>query len=163
RRLPDADIFSTYGPEQPGIVFTPGVSLAIYLNKPVVRVEHLANLRPPRDRPQALLAVANLKGTEPMPPPGWRQGLATRTHIDWVAMLILGAASVVYAVANIRIFEFLGTPLTYPLLHVAGNFANMRSSLAHFITPGFGAALALAPLAYVMLVLWSQRKLKLPR
>ena len=51
RRLPDADIFSTYRPEQPGIVFTPGVSLAIYLNKPVVRVENLANLRPPRDRP----------------------------------------------------------------------------------------------------------------
>ena len=36
--------------------------------------------------------------------------------------------SVVYAIIGVRVFAYLKTPLTYPLLYVAGDFNNMRSS-----------------------------------
>src|SRR5262245_35965628 len=35
----------------------------------------------------------------------------------------LGAACVTYAVASVRIFEYLRSPLTYPLLYLAGDMA----------------------------------------
>ncbi len=41
-----------------------------------------------------------------------------------------------YAVASIQIFAFLRSPLTYPLLYLAGDMSNMRSSIGSFVTPG---------------------------
>src|SRR6184192_2573710 len=35
--------------------------------------------------------------------------------VVWVSMLLLGVASVIYAVASVPLFRFLGTPLTYPM------------------------------------------------
>jgi hypothetical protein len=49
-------------------------------------------------------------------------------------MVLLGAVSVVYAVASVPLFRYLGTPLTYPMLHVAGNFAHMGRRSQNFST-----------------------------
>ncbi len=64
------------------------------------------------------------------------------------ALLLLGAFGCLYAVASIQIFDFLRSPLTYPLLYLAGGMSDMRSSIGSFLTPGIAAALVLAPLAY---------------
>jgi arylsulfatase A-like enzyme len=72
-------------------------------------------------------------------------------------LLALGAFFCVYAVASVQIFDFLRSPLTYPLLYLAGEMSNMRSSIGSFATPGVVVALALAPLAYVVLVRTTSR------
>ena len=48
------------------------------------------------------------------------------------AMLVATCVvSVLYAIASVRVFEYLRTPLTYPLIYLAGDMKNMRSSLGH--------------------------------
>ena len=49
------------------------------------------------------------------------------------------------AVASIQIFAFLRSPLTYPLLYLAGDMGSMRSSLGGFLTPKLVAGLVLGP------------------
>jgi arylsulfatase A-like enzyme len=68
------------------------------------------------------------------------------------AFLLLGAFSCLYAVASIQIFDFLRSPLTYPLLYLAGGMGNMRSSIGSFVTPAIAVALGLVPLLYVAVV-----------
>ena len=82
---------------------------------------------------------------------------ATRSHpraqrAAGIAFLVLGALGCLYAVASIQIFDFLRSPLTYPLLYLAGEMSNMRSSIGSFLTTGIAIALVLAPLAYVAAV-----------
>jgi arylsulfatase A-like enzyme len=77
----------------------------------------------------------------------------------WATLILLGAASVLYGVASVPLFRYLGTPLTYPMLHVAGNVAHMGSSVANFLSAPLVAALLLTPPAYVVLVLLSRRYL----
>jgi arylsulfatase A-like enzyme len=72
----------------------------------------------------------------------------------WWGGLLLCAASALYAVVSVPIFEQLGTPLTYPLLHVAGDFGNMRSSLAEYLTVRLALAMVLVPAALVV-VSWT--------
>jgi len=63
----------------------------------------------------------------------------------------LGAVCAVYAVASIRIFAYLRSPLTYPLLYLAGDMTNMRSSIGSFVdVPILVAGLA-APTLFVWL------------
>jgi arylsulfatase A-like enzyme len=73
-------------------------------------------------------------------------------RILWAAFLAVGAFSALYAVASIQIFAFLRSPLTYPLLYVAGDMKSMRSSIGSFISPAIAAGLAGAPLAFLLLV-----------
>ena len=77
----------------------------------------------------------------------------------WIGLLLLGVVSVAYAVASVPLFRFLGTPLTYPMLHVAGNFAHLGSSIANFINVRLIASLVLLPTIYVVAVLLSRRYL----
>jgi arylsulfatase A-like enzyme len=73
-----------------------------------------------------------------------------RAHLALgIAFLLLGAFSCLYAVASIQIFDYLRSPLTYPLLYLAGEMSNMRSSIGSFVTPGIAVALGLVPLLYV--------------
>jgi arylsulfatase A-like enzyme len=67
-------------------------------------------------------------------------------------LLALGAFFCFYAVASVQIFDFLRSPLTYPLLYLAGEMSNMRSSIGSFATPGVVVALGVVPLAYVAAV-----------
>ena len=64
-------------------------------------------------------------------------------------LLAWGAACVVYAVVSIRLFAYLRSPLTYPLLYLAGDLSSMRSSLGAFVDWPFVAGLALAPAAWL--------------
>jgi arylsulfatase A-like enzyme len=79
----------------------------------------------------------------------------------WWGLTLLGAACVVYAVASIQIFAYLRSPLTYPLLYLAGDMTNMRSSLGSFVSPSLAATFVAAPLLYV-LAAWATDRL-LPR
>jgi lipoteichoic acid synthase len=76
----------------------------------------------------------------------------------WGAYLFLGAVCASYAVANLRIFTYLRAPLTYPLLSLAGDMKNVKSSVGTFLTPGVLAALALAPLAFLLATLLATRR-----
>ena len=67
----------------------------------------------------------------------------------YAGLVAFGAIAVVYAVASIQIFAFLRSPLTYPLLYLAGDMGSMRSSIGSFLTPGLVAAFILAPLLYL--------------
>jgi arylsulfatase A-like enzyme len=70
----------------------------------------------------------------------------------YLALLGLGAACVAYAVASARIFEYLRSPLTYPLLYLAGDLTSMRSSIGSFVDGGILLALPGAPAAYLWAV-----------
>jgi phosphoglycerol transferase MdoB-like AlkP superfamily enzyme len=49
------------------------------------------------------------------------------------AFLAFCAVCLLYAVASVRIFRFLRSPLTYPLLYLAGDMGTMRSSIGSFV------------------------------
>jgi arylsulfatase A-like enzyme len=68
------------------------------------------------------------------------------------ALLLLGALAAFYAVASIQIFDYLRSPLTYPLLYLAGDMGKMRSSLGSFLSPSVAVAMVLAPLGFVAAV-----------
>jgi arylsulfatase A-like enzyme len=69
-----------------------------------------------------------------------------------VVLGALGVACVVYAVASVQIFDYLRSPLTYPLLYLASDMQTMGSSIGSFVTVTVAAALVLAPLAYLGLL-----------
>lgn len=74
------------------------------------------------------------------------------------AVLVASSAfSVFYAVASIQMFAFLRSPLTYPLLYLAGDMKSMRSSIGSFLSPVLVAALVLVPLLHVLAVRLSSR------
>lgn len=75
----------------------------------------------------------------------------------WLAVLASGTACAVYAVASVQIFAFLRSPLTYPLLYLAGDMNSMRSSIGSFVSPGVAAGLVLVPLGYLLAVRWTGR------
>jgi len=64
----------------------------------------------------------------------------------------LGVVCAVYAVASVQIFDYLRSPLTYPLLYLASDMQTMSSSIGSFVTPAVGVALVLAPALYLLLV-----------
>ncbi len=65
-------------------------------------------------------------------------------------LLAWGAASVVYGVVSIKLFAYLRSPLTYPLLYLAGDLSSMRSSIGAFVDGPFVAGLVLAPAAWLL-------------
>jgi arylsulfatase A-like enzyme len=65
-----------------------------------------------------------------------------------VTLLAAGAFFSFYAVAGVQIFAFLRSPLTYPLLYLAGDMGNMRSSIGSFVSPVVGIGLFVGPLLY---------------
>lgn len=82
---------------------------------------------------------------------------ATRKHpraqrATGIVLLVGGALCCLFAVASIQIFDFLRSPLTYPLLYLAGEMSNMKSSIGTFLTTGIAIALVLAPVAYATAV-----------
>ncbi|HTL29963.1 MAG TPA: sulfatase-like hydrolase/transferase, partial [Tepidisphaeraceae bacterium] len=77
---------------------------------------------------------------------------AKLAQVVWRAGLIVFVGCALYAVISVPVFENLGTPLTYPLLHVAGNVGNMRSSLAAYMTFKLVAAIVVVPIGFALLV-----------
>ena len=73
----------------------------------------------------------------------------------------LAVLCLVYGIVSVQVFAYLRTPLTYPLIYVAGDMKNMRSSLGAFVTPTMLAALLLGPVAYLLLVSCSLRLIRL--
>ena len=73
------------------------------------------------------------------------------------AVVCLGVVFVVYTVASVPIFTFLRSPLTYPLLYLAGDMGSMRSSLGSFLSGPVAAAFVVVPVAYVLLVMAAGR------
>ncbi len=70
---------------------------------------------------------------------------------------IICLSSEFYSIISVQIFAYLRTPLTYPLIYLAGDLKNMRSSLGAFLTPTMIAALVAGPVVYLVLVWASQR------
>lgn len=75
-------------------------------------------------------------------------------HAAWIGVVTFGTACALYAVVSVQVFAFLRSPLTYPLLYLAGDMNSMRSSIGTFVSPGVAAALALVPLGYLLAVRW---------
>lgn len=74
-----------------------------------------------------------------------------------VALLAIGALTVLFAVASVPLFSYLRSPLTYPLLYLAGDLGAMRSSIGTFLSPALVTALVLVPLLHVAGVLLFSR------
>jgi lipoteichoic acid synthase len=89
-----------------------------------------------------------------------RRGRAVWTYRVVVGV---GAAFAFYAVLAVKMFDALRSPLTYPLLYLAGGFRDMRSSIRGEGSPLAYAAMALAPVCYVLAVRWTQGRLRWPR
>jgi len=69
-----------------------------------------------------------------------------RLHkIIWAALIALVVFNAIYAVVSVQVIEFLGTPLTLPLLRMAGDVKSMRSSTAQFVSPATVVFLLAAP------------------
>jgi len=84
-------------------------------------------------------------------------------RVVYRAVVGLGTACVVYAVASVQIFAYLRSPLTYPLLYLAGDMGAMRSSLGSFLSPAIVAAFVAAPILYLLGVWSASRVLPVPR
>lgn len=69
---PGAQIYSSYGGDKPGIVFTPGVDLAIYMNRTVPAADDVMGIVA-SDRRQIVLRVSRKNESEPAAPAGWAQ------------------------------------------------------------------------------------------
>lgn len=78
-KYPDAEIYSMYFAEKPGIVFTPGVDLSIYTNRTVKRVQDVANI-PVSDRSQVILAVNKEREPVQLPSEPWREFHKVERH-----------------------------------------------------------------------------------
>ena len=65
----------------------------------------------------------------------------------WRAWLGLVGVSVVYAIASVFIFQVMRGPLTYSLLYMAGDMAEMGSSIGAYVNLGRIALLVGLPLA----------------
>src|SRR5689334_5283061 len=66
-------------------------------------------------------------------------------NTSWASLLLLGAVCAFYGVANLVIFDYVGAPMTYPMMRIGGNTSHMASSLAHFFTPGLVMAVIGVP------------------
>ncbi|MDB5300337.1 MAG: hypothetical protein JWO87_2000 [Phycisphaerales bacterium] len=65
------------------------------------------------------------------------------------AYLVGSIGLVLYGIANIWVYSALRMPLTYSLLMMAGDTADMRSSVTHYVTFPAIAAVLCGPLAYL--------------
>ncbi len=74
-----------------------------------------------------------------------------------VGLLGLAFISVLYAVLSARLFEYLRTPLSYPLIYLMGDMSNMRSSLSLYATLPMVSLLIGVPLGFLVLVFLSER------
>jgi arylsulfatase A-like enzyme len=61
-----------------------------------------------------------------------RPRLARRLGLGLTA---LGAFAALYAAVSMHVFAYLRSPLTYPLLYLAGDARSMSSSIGSFVTP----------------------------
>jgi arylsulfatase A-like enzyme len=77
------------------------------------------------------------------------QGRPRLARAAWAAYVAFGAACTLYAVASVRIFDYLRSPLTYPLLYLAGDMTNMSSSIGSFVDGRILLALIGLPAAYL--------------
>jgi arylsulfatase A-like enzyme len=84
----------------------------------------------------------------------------TAIQIPMVCAFVLSAA---YGIASVQVFAYLRSHLTYPLIYLAGDMKNMRSSLGAFVTPTMFVALIIGPLMYLVLVWLSQRLIQVRR
>jgi len=80
-------------------------------------------------------------------------------RIARIGLLGFAVLSVLYGVISARIFEYLRTPLSYPLIYLMGDMGNMRSSLSVYATPVLISMLIGVPVAFLLLVVFSERYL----
>lgn len=73
-------------------------------------------------------------------------------RVLWTLLIATAALSVAYAVFSVRFFQYQRTPLTVPLLYMAGDAKNMFSSVAAFVRPQWVALLTGSPLLYLLAV-----------
>src|SRR5437867_6731323 len=83
-------------------------------------------------------------------------------RMTWAGFVFFCMLSVIYAIVSVQIFAYLRTPLTYPLLYLAGDMKNMRSSVGAFVTPPLVAALVAGPVLY-LLAAWATQRLVEPK
>jgi phosphoglycerol transferase MdoB-like AlkP superfamily enzyme len=80
----------------------------------------------------------------------------------WGALNVFCLVSVVYAVVSVQIFSYLQSPLTYPLIYLASDVKNMRSSVTAFASGPLVMAIMLLPLLYSMAV-WATHRFIQPQ
>jgi lipoteichoic acid synthase len=93
----------------------------------------------------AVLGVVHLVALTIRCPPRLRRGIHAFFQLGYVA-------SAVYGVANLDVFGFFLTPLTYPLLCLSGDLQSFVTSITPFLTLGFIAAALTISVGFVWLI-----------
>lgn len=75
----------------------------------------------------------------------------------WAVLILFCMVSVIYAVVSVQVFSYLRSPLTYPLIYLAGDVKNMRSSVTAFASGSLVTALLAIPLGYLVVACASHR------
>ena len=75
----------------------------------------------------------------------------------WVHLVLFSALCAFFGIFSVFVFNFVGTPLTWSLVAIAGGFGDMSSSVGHFATPGNILLTLAAPIGFVVLLLLSPR------
>jgi len=91
------------------------------------------------------------------------RGRARGERAAGIGLAAFGAFCVGYSVVGVHIFDYLRSPLTYPLLYLAGDMSTMGSSIGTFITLPALVVLLAAVTAYPLAVHLSSRALAGPR
>ena len=81
-------------------------------------------------------------------------------RIVWCVLVSFCVICLVYSVISVQVFTYLQSPLTYPLLYLAGDVKNMRSSVGAFASVTVVASLFLVPMSYLVLVWWTHRNIQ---
>ncbi|MBI2834930.1 MAG: sulfatase [Acidobacteria bacterium] len=85
---------------------------------------------------------------------GSRQQVARVVHGTFVGCYVFAAT---YGIVNLVIFRFFQKPLSYPLLYLAGDARNVRSSVMAFVTPPLALAIAGTACLYLVFASTSAR------
>lgn len=71
-------------------------------------------------------------------------------RLVWVALGLFCLVSVVFAIVSVQIFAYLRSPLTYPLIYLAGDVKNMQSSVGAFVSRPLLIAIVATPIVYLI-------------
>jgi arylsulfatase A-like enzyme len=77
------------------------------------------------------------------------RGRPRLTRAVWIGFQTVGVVCALYAVVAIKVFAYLHSPLTYPLIYLASDMTSMSSSLGTFVSAGLVVGLVVAPLAFL--------------
>ncbi|MBI3469049.1 MAG: sulfatase-like hydrolase/transferase [Planctomycetes bacterium] len=83
-------------------------------------------------------------------------------RVVWGLLILYSVVCLIFAVVSVQVFAYLQSPLTYPLIYLAGDVKNMRSSVGDFVSGTLVMAIVAVPVAYLGIA-WATHRFIQPR